>query len=213
MRRFSAGDFGEQRARMVDVQLSRRGITDERVLEAMSVVPREEFVDPADRRRAYTDGALSIGHGQTISQPWVVAAICQALETGPDDVVLEIGTGSGYSAAILARLCRSVVTCEIVPELSAQASERLAGLENVELICGDGAAEPPQGPFDGIAVHAAIPEIPVGLLVRLAEGGRLVAPIRARHGEQLTVLRRGPDGFSERSIARVRFVPLTGRLG
>lgn len=198
---------------MVRDQLSRRGISDERVLAALSAVPREEYLDPDSRRRAYADGALSIGCGQTISQPWVVAAICQALETTPDDVVLEIGTGSGYSTAVLARLCRSVISYEIVPELCAAAAQRLAGVENVEVRCGDGAGDPPEGPFDGIAIHAAAPTIPVGLLARLKEGGRLVVPIRAGFGEELTVFTRGPDGFSERKIAPVRFVPLTGKLG
>jgi protein-L-isoaspartate(D-aspartate) O-methyltransferase len=198
---------------MVRHQLAGRGIEDERVLAAMGAVPREEFVDPRDRKLAYRDGALSIGHGATISQPWVIAAICQALAIQPGDRALEIGTGSGYSTAVLARLCDSVVTFEIVPELAAAAAQRLAGLENVVCACGDGAADPPEGPFEAIAVHAATPSCPATLLDRLAVGGRLVAPIRSGFGEKLTVYTRHEEGLSERSLARVRFVPLTGRLG
>lgn len=198
---------------MVETQLRGRGIGDERVLAAMGAVPREEFVDRRDRKRAYSDGALGIGHGATISQPWVVAAICQALAIEPDDRALEIGTGSGYSTAVLARLCGSVLTYEIVPELAAAAAERLAGHENVVCVCGDGAAEPLEGPFEVIAVHAAVPSYPATLLSRLAAGGRLVAPVQSGWGETLTLFSRREDGFDEQSIARVRFVPLTGRLG
>lgn len=197
---------------MVRRQLRDRGITDERVLAAMGTVPRERFVDPEDIGHAYSDGALGIGHSQTISQPWVVASIGQALALGPQDVALEIGAGSGYSTAVLAMLCESVLAYEIVPELCDLAGERLAGLANVEVRCGDG-ADAPAGPYDAIAIHAAMARPPDELLERLVPGGRLVAPVRRGLGEVLTCFTRRRGRYVETEIAQVRFVPLTGRLG
>lgn len=198
---------------MVERQLRRRGITDQRVLAAMGSVSREQFVNRRERRWAYSDGALSIGHGQTISQPWVVASICQALAPAQDDDALEIGTGSGYSTAILAALCRSVLSFEIVEPLCEVAKDRLTELGNVEVRCGDGAADPPDRSFDVVAVHAATPGPPAELLARLADGGRLVAPVRRGRYETLTLFSRTGETVSETEIAEVRFVPLTGRVG
>jgi protein-L-isoaspartate(D-aspartate) O-methyltransferase len=207
---------------MVERQLRRRGIGDERVLAAMGEVPREPFVPPEHRRRAYTDGALPIGHEQTISQPWIVAAICEALELKGDERVLEIGTGSGYSAAVLALLASEVVTIERVPELAQTARDLLAelGVGRVEVIEADGSGGlGGRGEFDAIAVHATAPQPPRGLLAQLAAGGRLVAPIASDGADMLTVFRRLPDGpggdsaFEQRVIAPARFVPLIGSEG
>jgi protein-L-isoaspartate(D-aspartate) O-methyltransferase len=201
---------------MVERQLRRRGIGDERVLAAMGEVPRERFVAEPERRRAYADTALPIGHGQTISQPWIVAAICQALELEGSETVLEVGTGSGYSACVLARLAARVITIERIAELAAEARARLAelGVENVEVRVGDGSRGlPERAPFDGIAVHATAPEEPHSLLAQLAEGGRLVVPIASDGADLLTVFRRHRDGTSSEVVAPCRFVPLVGDEG
>jgi len=204
---------------MVERQLQRRGISDERVLAAMGSVARESFVLDEDRRRAYDDGALPIGHEQTISQPWIVAAICEALELTGDETVLEIGTGSGYSAAVLARLAAVVITIERVPELAARARELLAGTENVEVLEGDGSAGlPERAPFGGIAVHAAAPAPPASLLAQLYTGGRLVVPISSGRADMLTVFRRvdageGDASYERRTIGPTRFVRLIGTEG
>jgi protein-L-isoaspartate(D-aspartate) O-methyltransferase len=222
--RIAEEDFGAQRARMVERQLRRRGILDERVLEAMSEVPRERFVLPEERRRAYADSALPIGHGQTISQPWIVAAICAALELGGDERVLEIGTGSGYSACVLARLAWEVVTVERIQELAREAAAVLAdlGVGNVEVVVGDGSrGAPERAPFEAIAVHATAPSPPPSLLRQLAVGGRLVVPVAERRADMLTVFRRlGEDidlaaakGIEREVIAPCRFVPLVGDEG
>jgi protein-L-isoaspartate(D-aspartate) O-methyltransferase len=201
---------------MVERQLRRRGIGDEGVLAAMGEVPRERFVAEPERRRAYADTALPIGHGQTISQPWIVAAICQALELEGSETVLEVGTGSGYSACILARLAARVITIERIAELAAEARARLAelGVENVEVRVGDGSKGlPERAPFDGIAVHATAPEEPHSLLAQLAEGGRLVVPIASDGADLLTVFRRNGDRTSSEVVAPCRFVPLVGDEG
>jgi protein-L-isoaspartate(D-aspartate) O-methyltransferase len=202
---------------MVERQLRRRGIDDERVLLSMGEVPRELFVPEDVRSRAYADSALSIGHRQTISQPWVVAAICQSLELEGPERVLEIGTGSGYSAAVLARLAREVVSVERIQELvegARQALEQL-GADNVELVAGDGSkGHDPGAPFEAIAVHAATPEVPHSLLAQLAPGGRLVAPIATGSSDMLTAFLRDADGvLSQRTIGPCRFVPLIGAEG
>jgi protein-L-isoaspartate(D-aspartate) O-methyltransferase len=218
-----ASDPAARRARMVAEQLRGRGIGDERVLAAMGELPRELFVPQRQRRHAYDDAALGIGSGQTISQPWVVAAILEALELRADERALEIGTGSGYSAALLGRLVRSVVSIERIPELIGPARAALASAEatNVEVLSGDGSdGGPADGSFDAIAVHAAVPEIPRALLGRLETGGRLVAPVAVdRRAEQLTAFRRMDSGetgepeFEARPFAPVRFVPLIGVAG
>jgi len=201
---------------MVERQLRRRGIGDERVLEAMAEVPREHFVPEKIRPSAYNDSALPIGFEQTISQPWVVAAICQALHLHGDEVVLEIGTGSGYSAAILAKLGRSVFSVERVPELGETAREKLEelGIENVEVIVGDGSrGHPDEAPYDAIAVHAATPEAPHSLLAELATDGRLVVPIATGSADLLTAFVRENGDLRQETIGPCRFVPLIGAEG
>ncbi len=223
--RFGSGDqFADQRAGMVERQLRRRGIGDERVLEAMAAVPRERFVPERYRRRAYADSALPIGEGQTISQPWIVAAICQALELKGSERVLEIGTGSGYSAAVLARLAAEVITVERVEELARGARELIvaAGIANVEVVVGDGSEGlPERAPFDSIAVHATGPAAPQRLIEELIVGGRLVIPIAADTADLLTVFHRigehvdpsTGEGLERDVIGPCRFVPLIGTEG
>ena len=209
---------------MVEHQLRRRGIGDERVLDAMETVPRERFVPEGQRRRAYADSALPLGHGQTISQPWIVAAICEGLALEGSETVLEVGTGSGYSTAVIAQLARWVITIERVPELAEGAVEILAeiGVQNVEVIVGDGSAGlPERAPFEGIAVHATAPLPPPPLIEQLALGGRLVVPIAARRADMLTVFRRASEavdpttgeGLASSVIGPCRFVPLIGAEG
>jgi protein-L-isoaspartate(D-aspartate) O-methyltransferase len=201
---------------MVERQLRRRGIHDERVLEAMRTVPREHFVPEEVRRGAYNDSALPIGHRQTISQPWVVAAICQALELSGDENVLEIGTGSGYSTAVLAQLAKHVTSLERIPELGEYARRKLEelGVENAEVIVADGSqGYPDKAPYDAIAVHAATPEAPHSLLSQLAPEGRLVVPIATGSADLLTVFWRDGDGLHQETIGPCRFVPLIGAEG
>jgi protein-L-isoaspartate(D-aspartate) O-methyltransferase len=200
--------FAERRARMVERQLRRRGITDERVLAAMAEVPRELFVPEDERRRAYRDGALRIAEGQTISQPWIVACMAELLELQGDERVLEVGTGSGYAAAVLSRLCSEVVTIERFESLAEEARQRLAelGYDNVEVRLGDGSlGAPDRAPFGGISVTAtAHDEPPPALFEQLAPGAALVCPVE-RGGREL--LMRYRDG-EEEGIVPVRFVPL-----
>jgi protein-L-isoaspartate(D-aspartate) O-methyltransferase len=214
--------FAVARAAMVERQLRRRDIADERVLDAMAAIPRERFVPRRWRRRAYDDGALPIGHGQTISQPWVVAAICQGLELDGAERVLEVGTGSGYSAAVLARLAAEVVSVERIAELADHARELLRelGATTVEVIAADASGGVADGEqFDAIAVHATAPALPPGLAAQLAPGGRLVIPIARRGADLLTVFRRASEGadpdapFEHHVIGPCRFVPLIGREG
>jgi protein-L-isoaspartate(D-aspartate) O-methyltransferase len=209
-------NFNAERARMVERQLRRRGVDDERVLAAMAEVPREHFVPEQVRNSAYNDSALPIGHEQTISQPWVVAAICAALALKGDEVVLEIGTGSGYSAAVLAMLARRVVSIERVPELGETALEKLEelGVDNVEVIVGDGSrGYPEQAPYDAIAVHAATPEAPHSLLAELAPDGRLVVPIATASADLLVAFIRENGELRQETIGPCRFVPLIGVEG
>jgi protein-L-isoaspartate(D-aspartate) O-methyltransferase len=211
-RKSSAGSstdaFAGLRARMVERQLRTRGIDDERVLKAMGEIPRERFVGENERSRAYDDGALPIGHGQTISQPWIVASMVALLALEGPERVLEVGTGSGYGAAVLSRLCSHVVTIERHPELAQMAKETLAelGIRNVEVCTGDGSrGVPDRAPFDGIVVTAAAEAgPPPALLEQLAPGAPLVCPIERRRHERLVLVR---DGV-EQTIAPVRFVPL-----
>jgi protein-L-isoaspartate(D-aspartate) O-methyltransferase len=225
MRRIpSAAEFAGQRAEMVEWQLRRRGIRDERVLDAMAAVPRELFVPERYRRRSYADSALPIGHGQTISQPWIVAAICEALALQGPERVLEIGTGSGYSAAVLAMLAAEVITVERIEELCAGARGLLAemGIRNVEAVVADGSAGlQERAPFEAIAVHATSPSPPPPLIEQLAPGGRLVIPIATHTADMLTVFRRvageaDPNtgqGLERTVIGPCRFVPLIGTEG
>ncbi len=211
-------DFDKQRARMVERQLRRRGITDERVLTAMGTVPRERFVPEGSRTHSYSDGALAIGHDQTISQPWIVAAMCEALALTGTESVLEIGTGSGYSAAVLSLLAREVMSVELVPELAATASEVLGslGTRNVHIVEADGSGGlPGMGEFGGIAVHATAPAPPEGLLAQLAPGARMIVPIALDNVDMLTVFQRPRDGGDvlRQALAPARFVPLLGSEG
>jgi protein-L-isoaspartate(D-aspartate) O-methyltransferase len=209
-------DFTRERARMVERQLRRRGIADERVLAAMATVPRERFVPEQVRNSAYNDSALPIGHRQTISQPWVVAAICQALRLDGDEQVLEIGTGSGYSAAVLATLARRVFSIERVPELGESARRNLEelGVGNVEVRVEDGSRGYPEAaPYDAIAVHAATPEAPHSLLAELATDGRLVVPIATGSADLLVAFVREDGALRQETIGPCRFVPLIGAEG
>ena len=193
---------------MVERQLRQRGIHDERVLRAMSEVPRELFVPPDERSRAYSDQALRIGEGQTISQPWIVASMTALLELSGDERVLEVGTGSGYGAAVLSRCCKEVVTIDRYPSLARGARAVLAklGYDNVEVRSGDGSlGAPDRAPFGGISVTATAEERPpLALVDQLAPGAALLCPIRREGEERLTRVR---DGVEE-TIAPVRFVPL-----
>jgi protein-L-isoaspartate(D-aspartate) O-methyltransferase len=200
--------YAGKRARMVERQLVRRGIDDERVLAAMAEVPRERFVPQRARGRAYRDGALRISEGQTISQPWIVACMASLLELKGEERVLEVGTGSGYAAAVLSRLCREVVTVERHESLARSAATilRELGHDNVDVRVGDGSrGAPDRAPFEGISVTAsARGRPPPALLEQLAPGGALVCPVE-RHGREL--LTRYRDGEAE-AIVPVRFVPL-----
>jgi protein-L-isoaspartate(D-aspartate) O-methyltransferase len=209
-------DDSAKRVRMVERQLRGRGIEDERVLAAMEAVPREVFVPAAIRGRAYEDSALPIGEEQTISQPWIVAAICQALELGGEERVLEIGTGSGYSTALLSLLAARVVSVERHEQLARGARRALdaLGVENAELLVGDGSrGVPERAPFDAVAVHATAPAPPPALLEQLAEGGRLVVPIAAGEVDVLTLLRRRGERVQRVELGPCRFVPLIGEEG
>ena len=209
-------DFPADRRSMVARQLRGRGIDDERVLAAMESVPRERFLPEPMRRRAYADSALPIGDGQTISQPWIVAAICQAMRLEGDELVLEVGTGSGYSTAVLSQLASTVLSVERRPGLATQAAAKLAelGVGNVEVVVGDGSRGlPDRGPFDAVAVHAAAPAPPSTLLGQLGPGGRLVAPIAVDNADMLTVFRRAADEIRSEEIGPCRFVPLVGEEG
>ena len=209
-------DFRVQRERMVERQLRRRGISDERVLAAMGEVPRHEFVPEFSRDRAYADSALPIGEGQTISQPWIVAAICQALDLTGEERVLEIGSGSGYSAAVLSHLATAVIGIERHGSLAAESGRVLdaIGIENVELLVGDGSRGlPERAPFEAIAVHATAPAPPQALLGQLTDHGRLVVPIAAEGADLLTVFHRRGDELRREEIGPCRFVPLIGEEG
>jgi protein-L-isoaspartate(D-aspartate) O-methyltransferase len=196
---------------MFQLTLRRRGISDQAVLRAMEEVPRETFVDPADRPDAYRDSALGIACGQTISQPFVVAYMTEQLQIQKHHRVLEIGSGSGYQAAILARLCRQVVTIERYRTLADSARARLAtlGYDNVEVILGDGFEIPDSaGAFDRIMVTAAMEQIPEVLAQRLEPGGILIAPVGPHQGTQTLVrMTRTEAGFDRKELVDVRFVP------
>ena len=206
-------DRAARRAAMVATQIEARGVSDPCVLKAMREVPRERFVPAPLENDAYRDGPLSIGRGQTISQPYIVALMTALTEPAPGMRVLEIGTGSGYQAAVLAECVGDVYTIEIIPELGRQAAERLAGLgyENIHPRVGDGYdGWPEEQPFDAIVVTAAPPEIPQPLLDQLAVGGRMVIPV-GRGSQDLVVVTRTEDGYVDRFETPVRFVPMTGK--
>ncbi len=206
--------FESERRAMIEWQLLRRGIRDERVLEAMLAVPRHEFVPLRNRQEAYYDKPIAIGDGQTISQPYMVAAMTEAAQVGPGDKVLEIGTGSGYQAAILAHLGAHVITMERVPQLSEAARERLSrlGYQGIQLVAGDGSAGyPPGAPYVSIIVTAGAPAVPQVLIGQLAEAGRLVIPVGTLQQQTLQVISRLGDKLSVRELDPCQFVPLVGK--
>jgi len=201
---------------MVESQLRARDIVDERVLAAMERVPRELFIPPDERRRAYEDAALPIGSGQTISQPYMVARICEVLALGGSERVLDVGTGSGYQAAVLAELAAEVVTIERIPELAQEAERALAeaGYSNVEVRVGDGTlGVPDRAPFRGIAVAAAAPDVPESLYEQLDPGGRMAIPVGRRRAQDLLLVVRSPEGPAVIRSVPCRFVPLVGEEG
>jgi protein-L-isoaspartate(D-aspartate) O-methyltransferase len=204
--------FQTARDRMVRDQIAARGITNERVLAALGRVPRHRFVPAAQRDAAYGDHPLPIGHGQTISQPYIVALMTDLADLQPGESVLEIGTGSGYQAAVLAEMGVRVKSIEIVPPLAEDASHLLRelGYDGIEVRAGDGYRGWPEGaPFDAILVTAAPPEIPQPLVEQLAIGGRLVVPVGTQL-QELVVKTRTPEGLRDRTVLPVRFVPMTG---
>ena len=204
------------RRRMVDRQLRSRDVADERVLAAMERVPRELFVGPELRERAYDDAALPIGYGQTISQPYMVARICEALALTGGERVLDVGTGSGYQAAVIAELAAEVYTIERIAGLADQARANLAaaGYERVVVHVGDGTLGVPEhAPYDAIAVAAAAPEAPPPLYGQLRLGGRLVVPVGRRWGQELLAVVRSPEGPAVAHSVPCRFVPLVGKEG
>ena len=201
---------------MVDEQLRARDIVDERVLAAMEQVPRELFVPESERPRAYADAALPIGHGQTISQPYMVARISEALSLTGGERVLDVGTGSGYQAAVLAELGADVHTIERIPDLAEQARENLAaaGYERVQVHVGDGTLGLPEhAPFEAIAVAAAAPGLPQQLYDQLEPRGRLAVPVGGRWGQRLEIVVRSPEGPAIVRSVPCRFVPLVGEEG
>ncbi len=198
---------------MVNTHLRARGIQDPAVLAAMARVAREAFVPPALHDRAYEDGALPIGNGQTISQPYVVAYMTEALQVTPDQAVLEIGTGSGYQAAVLAELARQVYSIEIIPELADRARQTLReqGYDNVEVRLGNGyLGWPEQAPFERIIVTAAPPEIPQALAAQLTVGGRMVVPVGVG-SQEIVILTHTEDGVRRERTLPVMFVPMVDR--
>ena len=210
--------WDELRQQMIDVQLRKRGIRNERVLKAMETVPRHEFVPPASRHRAYADEPEPIGAGQTISQPYIVAAMAEALSLEPSDTVLEVGAGCGYSAAVMALLAGHVYAIEIEPALVNSARDNLARTgfgERVSVIGGDGTLGYPRAaPFQAISVAAAAPDVPPALLEQLdEEGGRLVIPVGSVHDQELRLIRKISATLDTKRITACRFVPLRGKQG
>jgi protein-L-isoaspartate(D-aspartate) O-methyltransferase len=211
-----ASDYAAFRQQMVERQLRARGIRDERVLNAMLTVPREEFVPGEMRDLAYTDRPISIGEDQTISQPYMVASMAEALKLSGKENVLEIGTGSGYAAAILSRIAKFVHTLESRPALATAAAERLTrlGFASVSVHTSDGSMGFSEAaPYDAIVVAAAAPSVPQPLVDQLAEGGRLVIPIGRGELQDLTLVQRSDGAIHSTVLFQCRFVPLTGRHG
>src|SRR5712664_1812857 len=208
--------FAGARQEMVETQIRKRHITDGRVLECLERVPRHEFVPAEFRARAYEDAPLPIGEGQTISQPYIVAAMTAALGLQGNERVLEIGTGFGYQAAVLGCLAREVFSVEFRSALATQASERLSrlGYTNVHVHCGDGTLGLPEfAPYDAILVAAAAPSVPMPLLAQLADGGRLVVPVGGVEHQDLPLIELRHDTFHTTMLEPCRFVPLLGAHG
>jgi protein-L-isoaspartate(D-aspartate) O-methyltransferase len=209
-------NYEKERRRMVKEQLIDRDIRNPRVLAAMEAVPRHLFTPPEYRSMAYADGPLPIGEKQTISQPYIVALMTELLKLGGDENVLEVGTGSGYQAAVLGHLARSVHTIERHEPLAKHAAEvfRRLGIQNVFIHIGDGSLGwPPDGPYDGIIVTAAAPHAPQPLLDQLADEGRLVVPVGGYTGQYLELWQRQGENFSHQALVPVAFVPLRGQYG
>jgi len=211
-------DFDSLRRRMVDEQLVRRGVTDRSVLDAMATVPREAFVDADFRDQAYADGPLPIGAGQTISQPYIVAVMIEALALTGEERVLEVGAGSGYAAAVLGQIVAEVYTIERHRSLAEGAARRLEalGLDNVEVICADGTRGwPERAPYDAIVVAAGAPVVPAALKEQLTVGGRLVIPVGGERTVQelVRITRLSATEFRQEKLGDVRFVPLIGEAG
>src|SRR6266851_3994947 len=209
-------EYAAQHMEMIEKQLRRRGITDAAVLAAMAEVPRHEFVASELRSRAYEDAPLPIGGGQTISQPYIAAAMTAALHLAPSDRVLEIGTGCGFQAAVLSLLAKEVFTIERRPELASAASATLArlGYANAHAHCGDGTLGLPDfAPFDAILVAAAAPSVPKPLLAQLAEGGRMILPVGDTEHQELQLIEKHGDTFPTKMLEGCRFVPLVGYHG
>jgi protein-L-isoaspartate(D-aspartate) O-methyltransferase len=209
-------DWQPRAHRMVEEQLRPRGITDPRVLAAMQNTPRHLFIPAEHQSRAFADTPQPIGHGQTISQPYIVALMSQCLRLDGSERVLEVGTGSGYQAAILSQLADEVHTIEYIPELYECASKTLVELrfDNIHIHCGDGSKGLPAfAPYDAILVAAAAPRVPKPLLAQLAEKGRMVLPVGSHGFQQLELWTRGGDAFVCQPVISVAFVPLRGENG
>ncbi|RMD60375.1 MAG: protein-L-isoaspartate(D-aspartate) O-methyltransferase [Nitrospirae bacterium] len=209
-------DFEHKRKLMVDYQLRMRGIRDERVLKAMEEIPRHLFVDESMLDRAYDDCALPIGEGQTISQPYMVALMTELLELKGDEKVLEVGTGSGYQAAILSKLAKEVITIERIENLAKMAKERLKslGITNVRVLLGNGSiGYKEEAPYDAIIVTASSPSIPEPLIEQLCMGGRLVIPVGDRFSQLLYKVVKTPEGTITTTSTPCVFVPLIGECG
>ena len=209
-------DFEAQRQWMVDSQLRRRGIGDPRVLDAMARVPRHEFVAEQFRSQAHDDHPIPIGEGQTVSQPFIVARMLEVLNLAASDVVLEIGTGSGYQTALLSELAQYTYSVERSENLARAAEETLTrlGYTNIEISIGDGSAGlPEKGPFDAIVVSAAAPQIPPSLAEQLREGGRMVIPVGPSHSQELLLVSKRNGNSEITRLEACRFVPLIGTQG
>jgi protein-L-isoaspartate(D-aspartate) O-methyltransferase len=211
---YTEADFGAARRRMVEEQLAGRGIKSHAVLEAMAAVPRHEFVPENVRKFSYADEPLPIGYGQTISQPYIVAFMTEQLDPQPADRILEIGTGSGYQAAILSRLVSEVYTIEIVEPLAKRAAADLKrlGYENIKVLAGDGyKGWPEHAPFDGIIVTCAPDHVPKPLVDQLRDGGRMIVPVGSPGMQELFLLRKRGTKVEQTAVLPVRFVPMTGK--
>jgi protein-L-isoaspartate(D-aspartate) O-methyltransferase len=209
-------DYEQARHEMVETQIRKRHVTNSRVLECLERIPRHEFVPAEFRARAYEDAPLPIGEGQTISQPYIVAAMTAALGLQGNERVLEIGTGFGYQAAVLGCLAREVFSVEFRSALATQAAERLSrlGYTNVHVHCGDGTLGLPEfAPYDAILVAAAAPSVPAPLLAQLADGGRMVVPVGGVENQDLRLIERSHDTFRTILLEPCRFVPLVGAHG
>jgi protein-L-isoaspartate(D-aspartate) O-methyltransferase len=211
-----ADEYALARKRMVEEQIVVRGVQDARVLEVMESVPRHLFISADSRPWAYSDAPLAIGHGQTISQPYIVALMTELLQLSGEECILEIGTGSGYQAAVLSRLVAEVHTVEVIPELAAAAIKTLndLGYQNVHVHVGDGSSGWPEAaPYEGILVAAAAPAVPIPLLTQLAESGRLVLPVGSSGFQQLEVWTCKGQEYKREVNLPVSFVPLRGKYG